>query len=71
MGQQLHQRHRCGGPLQRPLQQQDIDEIREYMSDADEYEGDVPGYEPPQIDETWDCIIVVDNIPKVPKACLF
>ena len=23
----------------------DIDEIREYLSDADEYDGDLPGYE--------------------------
>ena len=46
----------------------DIDEIREYLSDADEYDGDPPGYEEPTLDQTWDCVITVDNLPKVPKA---
>ena len=46
----------------------DIDEIGEYLSDADEYDGDPPGYEEPTLDQTWDCVITVDNLPKVPKA---
>ena len=46
----------------------DIDEIGEYLSDADEYDGDPPGYEEPPLDQTWDCVITVDNLPKVPKA---
>ena len=40
----------------------DIDEIREYLSDADEYDGDPPGYEEPPLDQTWDCVITVDNL---------
>lgn len=46
----------------------DVEELADYLSDEDEYDGDPPGYDAPALDESWDCVVTVDNLPVVPKA---